>query len=321
LISLRDVVKARERIKDSIHRTPLLSSKTMSGIAGNEVYLKGEHLQKTGSFKIRGAANKLKSIAGQAEHVVAASSGNHGQAVSYMAAQFGLKATIVVPEDAPRCKVEAIKGYGARVLYGGVTSNSRLAKAEELAEEDGVMLIPPYDDPLIMAGQGTTGLEILEQLREVDIVYVPIGGGGLISGISTAIKETNPTVRVIGVEPEAANDTFLSWRNGEIVSIENPDTVADGLRALQPGDLTFPVVQKNVDDLVLVGEDEIKETFAFLLERMKQVVEPSGAVAVAAAMANKARVHGKKVVAVVSGGNVALDRIQSLMPEGEIEDA
>lgn len=314
MISLEQIVQAREKISDTIHETPILTSETLSQIADNEVFLKAEHLQKTGSFKIRGATNKVKEVARQgAERVVAASSGNHGQAVAYIARQLGLDATIVVPEDAPLCKVEAIKGYGASIEYGGTTSKVRLEKAQELAGEDGTVFVPPYDDPLVIAGQGTTALEILEQVEEADVIYVPIGGGGLISGISTVIKEKHPRIQVIGVEPELANDTYLSLKQGEIVSVDATRTIADGLRSLQPGDLTFPIMQKYVDDLVLVSEEEIKKTFVFLLERMKQVIEPSGAVAAAAAMTNKADTRGKKVVAVISGGNVALDRIGGLL--------
>ncbi|HET7578485.1 MAG TPA: threonine/serine dehydratase [Bacillales bacterium] len=313
MILLQDIEAARANISDTIHRTPILTSDTLSSRAGNRIFLKSEHLQKTGSFKIRGATNKVKALAKEGvQHVVTASSGNHGQAVSYVSGRLGIRATIVVPEDAPRCKVEAIQDYGAEVLYGGTTSKTRLAKAGELAAEEGTVFVPPYDDPLVMAGQGTTGLEILEQVKDADAVYVPIGGGGLVSGISTAVKETNPRIQVIGVEPALASDTLQSVENEKITPITGSTTIADGLRSLQPGDLTFPVIQKYVDDIVLVSEEEIKEAFSFLLERMKQLVEPSGAVSVAAAMTNKAGVHGKNVVAVISGGNVAPERIGSI---------
>ena len=314
MITLEDVRRARERIAETIHTTPVMSSTTLSEKAGNEVRLKCEHLQKTGSFKIRGATNKVMDVAEKgARRVVAASSGNHGQAVAYIARKLGLAATIVVPEDAPTCKVEAIKDYGAQVAYGGKTSKVRLEKAEELAKEEGTVLVPPYDDPRVMAGQGTVALEIMEQVGDADVVLVPIGGGGLISGIATAMKEMKPDVKVIGVEPELAKDSYLSRQKGEMVSFDGTGTIADGLRALQPGDLTFPVMQKYLDDLVLVSEEEIRTAFVFLMERMKQVIEPSGAVSVAAAMTNKMNVHGKKVVAVISGGNVALDRINGLL--------
>lgn len=314
MISLEDIREARNNIHDRIHKTPIVTSQTLSSFSGSDVFLKGEHLQKTGSFKIRGATNKVKDVVDKgASHVIAASSGNHGQAVAYTAKELGVRATIVIPENAAACKENAIRDYGAQVQYGGTTSKIRLDKAEKLAQEDGAVFIPPYDDPLVMAGQGTTGLEILEQVEDVDVVYVPIGGGGLISGITTAIKETNPKIQVIGVEPEKANDTLLSMKSGDIVSIEEPVTIADGLRSLQPGNLTFPVMQKYLDDLVLVSEDEIKSALLFLLERTKQWVEPSGAVSVAAAMTNKTGVRDQKVVAVLSGGNMALDSVQALI--------
>lgn len=314
MITLEDVKDARDRIADIVHKTPVMSSETLSAVTGNEVWLKCEHLQKTGSFKIRGATNKVKEVAEKGgRHVVAASSGNHGQAVAFIARKLGLAATIVVPEDAPTCKVEAIKNYGAEVVYGGTTSKVRLEKAEALASEEGTVLVPPYDDPRVMAGQGTVALEIMDQVRDVDVVLVPIGGGGLVSGIATVAKEIKPGVKVIGVEPELAKDSYLSRQKGEIVSFDGTGTIADGLRALQPGDFTFPVMEKYLDDLVLVSDKEIKTAFSFLMERMKQVIEPSGAVSVAAAMTNKMNVHGKKVVAVVSGGNVALERIHGLL--------
>lgn len=314
MITIEDIEKARSKIEDIAHITPVMTSETLSEQSGNELYLKCEHLQKTGAFKIRGATNKVKNVAsGGATHIVTASSGNHGQAVAYIGQQLGIRATIVVPEDAAAVKVNAIQHYGAHVIYCGTTSKERLRKAEELVAEEDAVFIPPYDDPLIMAGQGTVGLEILDQVPEVDLVYVPIGGGGLISGIVTAIKETNPDVQVVGVEPENANDTHLSMKRGEIVPIDPPQTMADGLRTLQPGDQTFPVMKKYLDGIVLVSEDDIKHAFTFLLERMKQLIEPSGAVSVAAAMNNQAGVRGKKVVSVASGGNVPLDHIQRLL--------
>lgn len=316
MISLDEIKQARSNIGDRIHQTPMMPSQTLSSFSGNPLFLKGEHLQKTGSFKIRGAAHKVQEVVGQgARHVVAASSGNHGQAVAYIAKELGVRATIIIPENAVASKENAIRDYGAQVVYGGTTSKTRLAKAEKLATEDGAVFIPPYDDPLIMAGQGTVGLEILEQVEDVDRVYVPIGGGGLISGIATALKETRPEIQVIGVEPERANDTWQSLESGKIVSIAEPATIADGLRSLQPGDLTFAVMQKYLDDVLLVSEAEIKSALSLLVERTKQWIEPSGAVSVAAALANNAGAGSRKTVAVISGGNMALDRVQALMDE------
>ncbi|QHS24365.1 threonine/serine dehydratase [Virgibacillus sp. MSP4-1] len=305
MIIVHDILQARENIADYIHETPILHSSQLSEICGNEMYCKAEHLQKTGSFKIRGASNKVKKAAREGTtYVTAASSGNHGQAVAYIARQLGIQATIVTPVDAAESKKNAIKAYGGKIEECGTTSAERLPRAKELADEHNGMFIPPYDDPLIMAGQGTIGLEIMEQLEDVDAVVVPIGGGGLISGILTAIKQTKPKVKVIGVEPETANDTFLSLKNKKITAIPETTTIADGLRTSQPGHMTFPVLQKFLDNLVLVSDEEIKQAQKFVLERMKQLIEPSSAVTVAAAMNGKLGMKDKNVVCVLSGGNV-----------------
>jgi threonine dehydratase len=314
MISLKDVKEARERISDIIHVTPILKSDQLSMACGNQIFFKSEHLQKTGSFKIRGASNKVKqAVENGAKYVTAASSGNHGQAVSYVANKYGVPATIVVPEDISQCKMNAIQAYNGKIEMCGTTSAERLPRAREIAEQENGVFIPPYDDPYIMAGQGTVGLEILEQVQDVDAVIVPIGGGGLLSGILTAIKETNPKIKVIGVEPEIANDTYLSLKNKKITAIPATSTIADGLRSSQPGDLTFPVLMKYLDDLVLVSEEEIRHAFSFVLERMKQLIEPSSATTVAAAMHNKLPFKDKKVVTVISGGNVDLGKISGLI--------
>ena len=314
MITKHDIIAAQARIAPYIHTTPLLTSSQLNERCGNKIYLKSEHLQKTGAFKIRGAANKVtQAVEEGARYVTAASSGNQGQAVAYIAKALGIASKIVVPEDASNCKVEAIEGYQSAVEKCGYLSSDRIPRAKAIAEAQQGIFIPPYDDPLIMAGQGTIGLEILQQLADVDVVVVPIGGGGLISGIATAIKESNPSIQVIGVEPESANDTYLSLQQGKITAIEGTTTVADGLRTIQPGDLTFPVVQKYVDEIVLVSEQEIKEAFAFVLERMKQLIEPSSATVVAACLFNKLGVRNKNVVAVISGGNVDSANIPNLL--------
>lgn len=245
--------------------------------------------------------------------MTAASSGNHGQAVAYVANKYGVPATIVVPENVSKCKINAIQAYNGKVEMCGTTSAERLPRAKAIADQENGIFIPPYDDPFIMAGQGTVGLEILEQVEHIDAIIVPIGGGGLISGILTAIKETNPKIKVIGVEPEIANDTYLSLQNKKITAIDSTTTIADGLRTNQPGDLTFPVLMKYVDDLVLVSEDEIRQAFSFVMERTKQLIEPSSATTVAAAMFNKLNIQGKNIVTVISGGNVDLDKIHQLL--------
>lgn len=310
MVSLEDVKKAQKEIHDTVHQTPILTSSLLDERCGMQVFLKAEHLQKTGSFKIRGATNAVKqALAGGACFITAASSGNHGQAVAYIAGQLGISAVIVVPEDANRAKVEAIKAYGAKVEYCGLTSADRIPRAKQLAEDNGGVYIPPYDHPAVIAGQGTIGLEILEQLQDVDVIVVPVGGGGLIGGILSAVKRSKAEVRVIGVEPDTADDTFQSLQQGRITSISSTSTIADGLRTSQPGDLTFPILKDYLDELVLVSEGEIKEAFQFLLERTKQLVEPSGATALAAVMAGKAGKANDKVAVVLSGGNVDLHQI------------
>ena len=314
MVSLADVKKAQKEIRETIHRTPILTSSLLDERCGMEVFLKAEHLQKTGSFKIRGATNAVKQAAAAgARFITAASSGNHGQAIAYIAGRMGIPAVIVVPEDANHAKVEAIKAYGAKVEYCGLTSAERIPRAEQLAERNNGVYIPPYDHPAVIAGQGTVALEILEQVPEADTIVVPVGGGGLISGILSAVKNSKPSIRIIGVEPETANDTFLSLQKGEITAISGTSTIADGLRTSQPGDLTFPVLKEHLDDLVLVSETEIKEAFRFLLERTKQLVEPSGATALAAVMAGKNEMEIKKAVVVLSGGNIDLLKISHVL--------
>lgn len=313
MITLNDVIEARERIVGTTYVTPLLSSEQLNRICGNEIFLKSEHLQKTGSFKIRGATNKVKqAIREGAKYITAASSGNHGQAVSYIANQFGVPVTIVVPEDVSLCKENAIKAYNGKIERGGLISSERLSRAKEIARETNGVFISPYDDPYIMAGQGTIGLELLDQLDDIDAIVVPIGGGGLISGILTAIKESYPKIKVIGVEPVLANDTYMSLHNKKITSIKGTNTIADGLRTSQPGDLTFPVIMKYVDEIVLVDEEEIRTAFSFVMERMKQLIEPSSATTIAAAMFQKIPVQSKKVVTIISGGNVDLEQVPKL---------
>lgn len=312
MIDLNLIREARERIARSVKKTPIMTSETISKDLGNDLFFKCEHLQKTGAFKIRGASNKVIYEANRnTKHVIAASSGNHGQAVAYIANQIGISSTIVVPEDAATCKKDAIKAYNGNIEFCGTTSEERIERAKQICEDGKGVFIPPYDDPLIMAGQGTAGLEIVEQMDGIDEVYVPIGGGGLISGIATAIKESNPSIRVIGVEPAIANDTYLSLKEGKRINIGGSSTIADGLRTSIPGELTFPIVQQYVDDIVLVDEESIKQAFTYVLARMKQLIEPSGAVSVAGAM--KRNPEGKRIVALISGGNVDTEVIPSLL--------
>jgi len=304
--ALDDVRVAAKRLRGVVAHTPLLYPITPGFPLAGAVILKPESLQVTGSFKPRGAYNKLASLpdAERARGVVAFSSGNHAQGVAYAARLLGAPATIIMPTDAVTAKLEATKRLGAEVIQVGTTSQERMEYGVALAGETGRALVPAYDDPMIVAGQGTIGLEILEDRPDVEAVVVPLGGGGMLAGIALAIKSQRPEVRVIGVEPVGAADGQESLRAGRIATWERPDTVADGLRATHLGDLPFALIARLVDDIVTVTEEEIRAAVLALNHGAKLVVEPSGAVAVAALMHDKTGVEGRRVVAVVSGGNI-----------------
>ncbi|MCP8616127.1 threonine ammonia-lyase [Salirhabdus salicampi] len=317
MIRVNDVVEARHRITPYIHKTPMITSRQIDYITGNRVFLKSEHLQKTGSFKIRGATNKMLHTLNQHRNefqiVTAASSGNHGQAVAYISNECNIKAKIVIPEDATISKVNAILKYNGIIERCGTNSEERLPRAKEIAQSENGIYIPPYDDPFIMAGQGTVGLEILDQLHETDVILVPVGGGGLISGILTAIKEKKPSIQVIGVEPKLANDTFLSFQQRKHVLKDGTKTIADGLRTSKPGSLTFPVLLRYLDDMVLVSEEEIKKALTFVMERLKQVIEPSSATVIAALLYGNVKYKNKNIIAVLSGGNIDLQNLHNIL--------
>ncbi|MCL5065130.1 MAG: pyridoxal-phosphate dependent enzyme [Firmicutes bacterium] len=314
-LTLQSLRQARIRLQNRIRTTPLIASRSISDVTEANVRLKAEHLQRTGSFKIRGAFNRLLTFdRTRVQGVVAASSGNHGQAVAYAARALGLQATIILPHGANRLKVRSTQDFGARIEYAGTTSADRLARALTLAD-DLHPLVAPYDDYAVMAGQGTIGLEILEQWPEVEVVLVPIGGGGLISGIATAIKSSAPHVRVIGVEPEGAAKVSASLAAGHRVTLESTISVADGLKALTPGELTWPLIERLVDAVVTVSDQAIVEATRLLAERTKQVVEPSGATALAYALAPDHPLQGLNVVAVLSGGNIDWSSLLSALGE------
>ncbi len=304
--TLDDVRAAAKRLRGVVTRTPLLYPATPGFPLAGQVILKAENLQVTGSFKPRGAYNKLASLPPEerARGVVAFSSGNHAQGVAYAARLLGVPATIIMPRGAVASKLEATRAFGAEVVQVGATSQERLEYGMALARETGRPVVPAYDDPMIMAGQGTTGLEILEDRPDVEAVIVCLGGGGLLAGIALAIKSVRPDVRVIGVEPAGAADGQASLRAGRIVTLDHPDTVADGLRATHLGDLPFALISRLVDDIVTVTEEEIRAAVLALHRGAKLVVEPSGAVAVAALMHGKTGVEGRRVVATLSGGNI-----------------
>jgi len=297
---------AETRIKPLARRTPVFSSTSVNRAAGVEVHFKCENLQRGGAFKIRGASNLILSIPDEdlARGVVAFSSGNHAQAVAIAAKHVGAPATIVMPEDAPRGKLEATRSHGANIITYNRHRESREAIAAQILKDTGATLVPPFDHPLVMAGQGTAALELLEVVPDPDAIIAPIGGGGLLAGCATIAKAFDPNIHIFGAEPERANDTYLSMQAGHRVEIPTPDTIADGLRSPQPGALTFPVLQRHVEKVLLVSEDEIRSTVKLLLTRMKLLVEPSGAVAAAAVLHHKLPEGVRSIGVILSGGNL-----------------
>jgi threo-3-hydroxy-L-aspartate ammonia-lyase len=315
MLELADVERAAERLAGVAHRTPVLTSRTLDERTGARVHVKAECFQRGGAFKFRGAFNKISSLDEDVlqRGVLAYSSGNHAQAVAIASALLGSHATIVMPEDAPAAKLDATRGYGAEVVAYDRWTESREEIGAQLAAERGLALVKPYDDPLVMAGQGTVALELLEEAADLDVLLVPVSGGGLIAGCSTVVKALRPRIRVIGVEPEAGDDTRRSLAAGERVRIDVPRTIADGLQAAEPGELTFEVNRERVDDIVSVSDDEIVEAMAFLFDRLKLVAEPSGAVGVAALLSGKLDASGGSVGVVISGGNVGAARFAELV--------
>jgi len=313
-IQFSDIQQAAQRIRGIAHRTPVLTSRTFDSLAKANLFFKCENFQRGGAFKIRGAANAVYSIPRELlpRGVVAYSSGNHAQAVAIAAASVGIPATIVMPTDAPALKIEGTRGYGGRVVTYDRLRESREAIGRKISEETGATLIPPFDHPWVIAGQGTAVLELLEEIADLDAIFTPIGGGGLISGTAIAAKALRPSIRIFGVEPEDANDTKLSLIAGSPVEIPPPQTIADGLRASKPGAITFPIIQKLVEDVLLVSEDEIRAMMRFFFSRMKIVVEPSGAVPAAALLHGKLPAGIQRAGVILSGGNVDLEFLQSL---------
>ncbi len=305
-ISFADIQGAAERTRSLVHRTPVFTSRTFDELAGASVFFKCENFQRGGAFKIRGASNFILSMppADLPRGVITYSSGNHGQAVAIAAESAGIAATIVMPADAPASKMAATRAHGARIVTYHRATEDREAIAQKIANETGASIVPPYDHPWTIAGQGTAALELLTEIPDLDALVVPIGGGGLISGSSIAAHAMRPALRIFGVEPEQGNDTLLSLRAGKRVSVPMPATIADGLRATQPGVLTFPVIQKHVEDIVLVSDAEIRDAMRFLLTRMKMLVEPSGAASAAAVMTRK--ISAPRLGVILSGGNVDL---------------
>jgi threonine dehydratase len=317
MVTLQDIRGAHARIAGTVHRTPLNGSRSLASLSGaSRVELKCENLQKTGSFKARGALNKLGQLSTEerARGVVTVSAGNHAQALAWAAQQTGVHCTVVMPAAAVRSKVDASRGYGADVILHG-TSMDAFQRARDLSSSDGFVFVHPFDDDHIIQGTGTVGLELLEQSELPDVVVVPIGGGGLIAGVAVAIKESNPAIRVIGVEPMAATVMRQSVDAGRALRVVPNPTIADGLAAPMAGERNFEIVQRYVDDIVLVSEEEIVHAMQMLLSRCKLLAEGAGAAATAALLAGKIPLKGtEKVVAVLSGGNVDLERLSGALP-------
>ncbi|MBL7257846.1 pyridoxal-phosphate dependent enzyme [Paractinoplanes lichenicola] len=313
MVTLQDVRDAAKRIEGAAHRTPVLRSRTLDALTGAEVHLKAENLQRVGAFKFRGAYNAIRKLAPDqlARGIAAYSSGNHAQAVALSARELGTTAVIVMPQDTPRSKLDAVAGYGAEILTYDRYTGNREEIGARLAAERGLTLIPPYEHPDVIAGQGTAALELLEEAGDLDAIVVPVGGGGLIAGSGVAAKGLQPGIRVIGVEPEAGNDTYLSLQAGERVSIPVPRTICDGQAAPVPGELTFSINQRHVDEIVLVSDAEVRDALRFAVDRLKLVMEPSGATGLAALLTG--RVAKGRIGVVISGGNVGAARLAELL--------
>jgi len=315
-LTIKDVLDARERIKDICVNTKLIYSPEYSRESGNEVYIKPENLQITGAFKLRGAVNKVSKLTDdkRAKGLIASSAGNHAQGVAYAASRLGINATIVMPETTPLIKVQATRNYGANVILKGKVYDEAYDEAKRLEKEHGYTFIHPFDDVDVMAGQGTIALEIIEELKDVDAILVPIGGGGLISGIAVTAKSINPNIKIIGVQSEGANPMKCSFDSDTLICAEVIDTIADGAAVKKPGEITFQVIRKYVNKIVTVSDHDIMDAVYVLLEKHKLVAETTGAMSLAAL--GKLKFKGKKVVSLISGGNIDVVTMSSLLTHG-----
>ncbi|KVS13944.1 threo-3-hydroxy-L-aspartate ammonia-lyase [Burkholderia multivorans] len=315
LPSFDDVAAAAARIAGHAHRTPVMTSHTVDDALGAQVFFKCENLQRMGAFKFRGAFNALSRFDAEQRRrgVVAFSSGNHAQAIALSARMLGIPATIVMPQDAPAAKIAATRGYGATVVTYDRYTEDREQIGRELAERDGLTLIPPYDHPDVIAGQGTAAMELFDEVGPLDAVFTPLGGGGLLSGTALATRALSPNARLYGVEPEAGNDGQQSFRSGAIVHIDTPRTIADGAQTQHLGNITFPIIRRDVDDILTATDDELVECMRLFASRMKIVVEPTGCLSFAGARRMKDELKGKRVGIVISGGNVDLDAFSALL--------
>jgi threonine dehydratase len=310
-----DVAAAAQRIEGHAHRTPVLRSRTADEELGAQVYFKAENLQRMGAFKFRGAYNALSRFDAQQRKggVVAFSSGNHAQAIALSARLLGIPATIVMPQDAPAAKVAATQGYGGNVVLYDRYTEDREAIGRKLAEENGMTLIPPYDHPDVIAGQGTAAKELFDEVGPLDVLFVCLGGGGLLSGSALSARALSPGCKIYGVEPEAGNDGQQSFRSGAIVHIDTPKTIADGAQTQHLGNYTFDIIRRDVDDVLTVSDAQLVDGMRFFASRMKIVVEPTGCLGFAAARAMREQLKGKRVGVIISGGNVDMERFCSLL--------
>ncbi len=322
MLTAEDVEAARDVVAPVVHRTPMEPSATFSRFAACNVHLKLENLQRTGSFKVRGATNKIASLTPQEREqgVVAASAGNHAQGVAFAAKRAGIPATIVMPTDAPISKAQAVEGYGATLVLQGADYQEAYEHARTLQDEDDLTFVHAFDDEAVMAGQGTLAYEILDDLPDVDTVIVGVGGGGLIAGVATVLKAHDPSIRVVGVQPQGANSLARSLQKGEVVRLDHVDTIADGLAARAPGRAPFDVIRERVDDVVTVTDDEISSAILLLLERAKTVVEGAGAASLAALLSGRVDVaEDEDVACVLSGGNIDVTLLDHIIRRGLAE--
>ena len=318
MAKLEAFIKAKEKLSKVLLKTSLIQSPIFSKEAGNEVYIKPENLQKTGSFKIRGAYNKITNLSDEEKKkgVIASSAGNHAQGVAYGAKESGIKAVIVMPKSTPLIKVESTKQYGAEVVLHGDVYDDAFKKAKELEEKEGYIFVHPFDDEDVIHGQGTIALEILEELPETDIILVPIGGGGLISGIACAAKILKPEIKIIGVEPDGAASAYEAIKEDKVIELKEANTIADGTAVKKIGNTTFEYIKKYVDEIITVSDYELMEAFLLLVEKHKIIAENSGILSLAAL--KKLKEKNKKVVSVVSGGNIDVLMISSMINKGLI---
>lgn len=323
MLTIDLIHEARARISSRIHRTPVVTSRAFNEASGKDVFFKCENLQRAGAFKIRGATNKILALTDEQKirGVAAFSSGNHAQAVALASREAGVEAIVAMPSDAPKSKVTATRSYGAEIIFYDRQSQDREAVALEIAERERRVMVPPYDDYLILAGQGTCGLEFLEDVPDLDCLVTPCSGGGLFAGVSTAAKSLKPNIRCFPVEPETADDTRQSLLKGERLTIPPPETIADGLRVQLPGALTFPIIQQNAEDVLTVSDQEIIDALRFILLRLKLLVEPSGVAAAAAVLFHKLPQDCKKVGVVLSGGNIDGDLLAALLSTNSNESS